>query len=86
MLARIQGGVTMPSHLMFYKIAEEPERYLNGKNLIVVSPYFDSIMRDFYSSMESMGYAVVFYITSLFNDTTDIPDDIPLYYRTHRGT
>lgn len=86
MLARIHGGVTMPAHLMLYKIAEEPERYLTGKNLIVVSPYFDSIMRDFYSSMESMGYAVVFYITSLFNDTTDIPDDIPLYYRTHRGT
>ena len=36
--------------------------------------------------IEYMGYEVVFYITSLFNDTTDIPDDIPLYYRTHRGT
>jgi len=84
MLARISGGVSIPAHLMIYTISAKPKDYLNGKNLIVISPFFDSTMREFYLSMQSMGYEVVFYITSGFTDTEEIPEDLPLYYRTHR--
>jgi len=84
MLARISGGVTIPAHKLFYAVAEEPERFLAGKNLVVVSPYFDAVTRDFCRSMQSLGFEVVFWITSSFADTSDLPEDIPLYYRTYR--
>ncbi len=86
MLARISGGVTYPAHKLFYAIAEEPERFLAGKNLVVVSPYFDAVMRDFCRSLQSLGFEVVFWITSSFADTSDLPEDIPLYYRTYRAS
>ena len=86
MLARISGGVTVPAHTMFYAVAEEPDRFLAGGNLVVVSPYFDAVMRDFCRSMQSLGFEVVFWITSSFADTSDLPEDIPLYYRTYRAS
>lgn len=85
MLARISGGVTVPAHKLFYAVAEEPERFLAGKNLVVVSPYFDAVMRDFCRSMQSLGFEVVFWITSSFSDTEGIPEDVPLFYKTYRG-
>ena len=85
MLARISGGVTIPAHKLFYAVAEEPERFLAGKNLVVVSPYFDAVMRDFCRSMQSLGFEVVFWITSSFSDTEGIPEDVPLFYKTYRG-
>ena len=85
MLARISGGVTVPAHTMFYAVAEEPERFLAGGNLVVVSPYFDAVMRDFCRSMQALGIEVVFWITSSFSDTEGIPEDVPLFYRTYRG-
>ena len=86
MLARISGGVTVPAHTMFYAVAEEPDRFLAGGNLVVVSPYFDAVMRDFCRSMQALGFEVVFWITSSFSDTEGIPEDVPLYYRTYRGS
>ena len=85
MLARIRGGVTVPAHKLFYAVAGEPERFLPGGNLVVVSPYFDPVMRDFCRSMQSLGCEVVFWITSSFSDTEGIPEDVPLYYRTYRA-
>ena len=85
MLARIRGGVTIPAHKLFYAVAEDPDRFLAGGNLVIVSPYFDSVMRDFCRSMQSLGFEVVFWITSSFADTSDLPEDIPLYYRTYRA-
>ena len=43
-------------------------------------------MRDFCRSMQSLGFEVVFWITSSFADTSDLPEDIPLYYRTYRAS
>ena len=85
LLARLDVKVTVPAHEMFGKIAGDPERILTGRSLMVVSPYFDGRMRQFYQQMTEQGYSIVFYITSLFTDLTEIPDDIPLYYRTHKG-
>ncbi len=84
MLARISGGVTCPAHTMFYAVAEEPGRFITGGNLVVVSPYFDSVMRDFCRSMQALGFETVFWITSSFSDTEGIPEDVPLFYRTYR--
>lgn len=85
LLARLEVKVTVPAHEMFEAIADTPGDILKGRSLMVVSPYFDVQMRDFYRRMMEQGYTVVFYITSLFTDLTEIPDDIPLYYRTHKG-
>ncbi len=84
MLARISGGVACPAHAMFYAVAEEPDRFLTGRNLVVVSPYFDAVMRDFCRSMQDLGFETVFWITSSFSDTEGIPEDVQLYYRTYR--
>lgn len=85
LLARLEVKVTVPAHEMFEAMADDPGNILKGRSLMVVSPYFDSQMRDFYRRMTEQGYTVVFYITSLFTDLTEIPEDIPLYYRTHKG-
>ena len=84
MLARISGGVTIPAHKLFYAVAGEPDRFIAGGNLVVVSPYFDSVMRDFCRSVQAIGIEVVFWITSSFSDTDGIPEDVPLFYRTYR--
>ena len=85
LLARLDVKVTVPAHEMLEKIAGDPEMILTGRSLMVVSPYFDGRMRQFYQQMTEQGYSIVFYITSLFTDLAEIPDDIPLYYRTHKG-
>ena len=84
MLARISGGVTIPAHKLFCAVAGEPDRFIAGGNLVVVSPYFDSVMCDFCRSVQAIGIEVVFWITSSFSDTDGIPEDVPLFYRTYR--
>ena len=60
--------------------------FLAGGHLVVVSPYFNAVMRDFCRSMQAFGFEVVFWITSSFSSTEGIPEDVPLYYRTYRGS
>jgi len=83
-LARMQMKLTCSAKSMFETLSRDPSVW-GGGSVVVVSPYFNATLRDFYEALQCRGIRCVFYITTLNNDFTDIPEDIPIYFRTHRG-
>ena len=83
-LARMKMHLTSSAAGMFDTLSRDPSVFRGG-SVVVVSPYFNAVLRDFYNALQHRGIRCVFYITTLYNDFSDIPEDIPIYFRTHRG-
>lgn len=86
LLASIEDLITCPAGDMIALISKNPYEYLSSRNVVIISPYFDSFMADFHKVMKSSGIDVVYYITTHFSDTLSIPSDAEIYFKSHRGT
>lgn len=66
-------------------LADDPDRFTRGGNLIFVSPYLDDRMLLFHEVVSKYGVRVIFYVTGTNRNALIIPPDVEVYYRTYGG-
>jgi len=82
LLAALKMEISCPFEKMLDHIAASPEYYANAGNLVVISSYLDERMINFHQAMRLQGINVMFYITTINQNTLSIPDDIEVFYKT----
>lgn len=80
-LAYLKSVPSVPTYDMLAMIEAAPERFFRGKNIVVVSAYFDSFMLKFHEALAECGYSVVYYITTAYREVVDIPANAEIHYK-----
>lgn len=83
-LAGLQTAVCAPTYDMLEQIAASPARYLRGRNLVVVTAYFDAFFVKFHEQMTAQGYSIVYYITTAYKEAVEFPIDAEIHYKTRK--
>lgn len=65
-------------------VADDPLKFADGGNLVIISPFIDERMINFHAAMKRSGVRVVFYITSTSKNAPIIPEDVEVWFRTYR--
>ncbi|MBR6557381.1 MAG: DUF58 domain-containing protein [Clostridia bacterium] len=82
MLAGIDLSLTVPYDKVLDHIASNPHHYCEGGGLVVVTPFIDERMLNFYRVMKSKGTETVFYVTATFGNSTYNTDECDVYFAT----
>jgi len=83
MLANLKLEITCPINKVLDHILENHEFYCERGGLLFVTAYFEERMVNFARKLRVYGVQVVFYVTTASNNTTQIPNDIEVYFQTH---
>ena len=81
MLSVLPMQMSVPTEALLDDIVTHPETYVRGEHIVFVSCYFDGRLLEFHRTMKEMGYRVVFYAMSAFQNPIELPEDLELYYR-----
>ena len=82
MLAGIDLALTVSYDKALDHIVEYPHHYCEGGGLVVVTPFIDERMLNFYRVMKSKGIETVFYVTSTFGNSTYNTDECDVFFAT----
>ncbi|MFA6948480.1 MAG: DUF58 domain-containing protein, partial [Eubacteriales bacterium] len=85
LLASLTMNISLPTHIMLDRIAQSPEYFSGGGNIVMVSAYLSERMINFARTLEASGVHVMFYITTTYQNAENIPGDIEVYYRMNAG-
>lgn len=85
MLAELPMQMSMPAEEMLDKIIEEHWLYERGGHVVMVSAYVDDRMIHFAEAMRERGVRVIFFITTSYQNTANIPDRTEIYIRYPNG-
>ena len=83
MLANIKLEITSPIDKVLDHVLENYEFYCERGGLLFVTAYFEERMVNFARKLRGYGVQVVFYVTTASNNTTQIPNDVEVYFQTH---
>lgn len=86
MLAELPMQMSMPAEAMLDKILEESWLYGRGGHIVMVSAYVDDRMVNFAEAMRERGVRVIFFITTSYQNTANIPERTEIYIRYPNGS
>jgi len=82
MLAGIDLTLTVSYDKVLDHITEYANHYCEGGGLVVVTPFIDERMLNFYRVMKAKGTETVFYVTATFGNSTYNTDECDVYFAT----
>lgn len=85
MLAELPMQMSMPAEQMLDRILENPALYTRGNHIVMVSAYVDRRMLNFAEAMRERGVRVIFFITTSYQNATNIPEATDVYIRYPSG-
>ena len=85
MLAVLPMEMSMPAERMLDRILKNPALYARAGHILLVSAYIDRRMLNFAAAMREQGVRVVFFITTSYQNESDIPDWVQVYMRYPNG-
>ena len=83
LLAMLPMEISVSVEKMLDDILDRPTLYAPEGNLLVVSSYLSERMIHFFYGMRRQGIDVIFYVTNTVGNAAIIPDDVPVFYKTH---
>ena len=81
-LAMLEMRYSMPIERLLDYIADDPRRFSENGNIVLVTAVLDGRMLAFHSEMKRRGVDVIFYVTTSNRGVSDIPGDVKVFYRT----
>lgn len=81
MLAQIPLHMTIPIERMMDDILANPQLYVRGGNLVMVTTFLDRRMLDFHGMMKKMGINVIFFVITSYQNAMVIPSDVDVYFK-----
>lgn len=84
-LAGLKTAISAPTYDMLEKLSDTPARYFRGRNIVVITAYFDSFLAKFHEEMTSQGYSIVYYITTAYQEAVEFPIDAEIHYKTRKS-
>ena len=83
MLANLKLEITCSIDKMLDHILQNYEFYCEQGGLLFVTAYLEERMVNFARKLRGYGVQVVFYVTTASNNTTQVPNDVEVYFQTH---
>ena len=83
-LCGLENTFTAPTYDMLEEIAAAPHRYLNGRNLVIVTAYLDSFILKFHNAVTAQGISVVYYVTAAQDFSPGFAPDAEIHYKTRK--
>lgn len=83
LLASLPLDISIPTEKMLDHILEHPYYYSAGGNIVVISPFVDERMINFYDEMKRAGVDVIFFITTTHDNAINVPERVPVYFKSY---
>lgn len=83
MLAQLRSEISCRFERLLALILEN-EELRNDRSVILISPYVDKEIADFTKKLDEMDVPVCIFVTSHRGTSIDIPENVPVFYRTHK--
>lgn len=84
LLAVLPMSISCPIEKVLDAVAADPNKFADGGNLVIVSPFIDERMINFHAMMKSVGVRVIFYVTTSSHNAAIIPEDVEVWFKTFR--